>query len=172
MVEHLPLHIVDEAEIIDYITKGFSTRGKVIVDDILLPVCRLFKNNVWYINHFISICDSLSRGYISNKTYTDALEIMISIHEPRFTWTVNNLTTFQLSLLKAIIDGNKKFSSADIIKKYHLNSSANVKRLKDALMKKEIITFNDLDEPIILDPLFEHWIKEEFFGIKQTENNF
>ena len=52
-----------------------------------------------------------------------------------------------------------------MIKKYSLNSSANVRRLKDALMKKEILTFEGQDErPVILDPLFEYWLKNHYFN--------
>ena len=57
-----------------------------------------------------------------------------------------------------------KFSTTEVIDKYRLNSSANVKRLKDALMKKEVIMFNDKDEPVIQDPLFEYWLRKFYFG--------
>ena len=77
---------------------------------------------------------------------------------------MNDLTTFQVSLLKAIIDGYTKFSTAEVIRKYSLNSSANVRRLKDALMKKEILTFvGDDERPVIFDPLFEYWLKNTYF---------
>jgi hypothetical protein len=165
-VNKFPLHEIDQREIVDKIIKSFLSGGKVIDRDLLIGACTLFRNNIWYINHFASILDSLSKGYIMESTLLDALDELISIHEPRFTATVNSLTTFQISLLKAIVDGYTKFSSADVIKKYSLNSSANVKRLKDALMKKEIITFDEEDNPVILDPLFEYWVKKYFFGMK------
>ena len=76
------------------------------------------------------------------------------------------MTNFQVNLLRAITDGHTKFSSAEVIRKYGLNSSANVKRLKDALAKKEIITFNENDEPEFIDPLFEYWVKKYFFRQK------
>jgi hypothetical protein len=60
--------------------------------------------------------------------------------------------------MRAVLDGVVKFSASDVIEKYHLNSSANVRRVKDALKKKEILTFNEKDEPVILDPLFEYWL--------------
>ena len=47
--------------------------------------------------------------------------------------------------------------------KYGFNSSANVRRIKDALKKKEIITFDEKDEPVILDPLFEYWLTKYYF---------
>ena len=165
-VEHLSISQADEREIIEHIVKGFLSSGKVIEKELLLGMCKLFRNNLWYINHFISICDSRSKGYIIESILLDALDSMISIHEPRFAVMVNNLTTFQLGLLKAILDGYTKFSAADVIEKYSLNSSANVKRLKDALCKKEIVTFNDNDEPLILDPLFEYWVKKYFFQMQ------
>ena len=40
-----------------------------------------------------------------------------------------------------------------------------MKRLREALCKKEIITFDEKDEPVILDPLFEYWVRKEFFEI-------
>ena len=68
--------------------------------------------------------------------------------------------------MRAIIDGVVKFSASEVIDRYRLNSSANVRRVKDALRKKEVITFNDKDEPVILDPLFEYWITKYFFEIQ------
>jgi len=126
-------------------------------------VCRLFQDNIWYINHFSAICDSLTRGYILEQTLNDALSSLLAIHEPRFIATMNDLTTFQVSLLRAILDGHKRFSSAEVIREYGLNSSANVRRLKDALCKKEIVTFDEQDDPVILDPLFEYWVRKFYF---------
>ena len=109
----------------------------------------------------------MSKGYISENTMTEALNSMISIHEPRFMNMVNDLTDHQLSLMRAVLDGVVKFSSSDVIMKYRLNSSANVLRVKDALKKKEILTFNDKDEPVILDPLFEYWLGRHYFERQQ-----
>ena len=93
----------------------------------------------------------------------EALRTIISIHEPRFYAIVNDLTDHQLSLLLAVLDGVVRFSASDVIEKYRLNSSANVRRVKDALKKKEVITFNEKDEPVILDPLFEYWVSNNYF---------
>jgi len=166
MAEHVTLSRINEKEIMDHIIRGFLSNGKVIEKELLLGVCRLFDNNMWYINHFISTCDYLSKGYIVESTLMDALDILLSIHKPRFLSIVNDLTTFQLSLLKAILDGHGKFSTAEVISSYGLNSSANVKRLKDALLKKEIITFDDHGDPVIMDPLFKYWVAKYYFEKK------
>lgn len=166
MTEHLPLQPVDEKEIIEHIVKGFLTSGKVIERELAAGAVNLFRSNMWYLNHFISICDSLSKGYINEGVLMEALKIIISIHEPRFFSMTNSLTDHQMSLMKAILDGETRFSAADVIEKYALNSSANVRRVKDALKKKEIITFNEKDEPMILDPLFEYWLRKNYFEME------
>ena len=115
-------------------------------------------------NNFFFICDSLSKGYISELTFSDALSCMLSVHTPRFTRIMDNLTDYQERMLKAVLDGVIKFSTTEVLDSYRLNSSANVKRLKDALMKKEVIAFNDKDEPFLPDTLFEYWLRKYYFG--------
>lgn len=165
-VEHLTLPPIDAKEITDHVVKGFLASGKVFDRDLLMGVCKLFKNNIWYVSHFSAICDALAKGYIMEPILVDALDTMIAIHEPRFVAMMNDLTTFQVCLLRAILDGHTKFSSSEVIHRYNLNSSANVRRLKDALCKKEMITFDEDDNPVVLDPLFEYWVRKYFFEIK------
>ena len=165
-VNHLPLSPIDDKDAIEHIVRGFRSSGKVIERDLALGACKLFRSDMWYLNQFFSICDSMSKGFINEAILVDALNAMIAVHEPRFMVLVNDLTDHQLSLLKAVLDGVVKFSASDVIERYALNSSANVRRVKDALRKKEIITFNDKDEPVILDPLFEYWVSKYYFEMQ------
>ena len=57
----------------------------------------------------------------------------------------------------------KKLSSAEMVERYRLNSSANVARVKDALQKKEVITFDSEDNARIIDPLFAYWLRNYYF---------
>ncbi len=166
-VNHVELGPVDEKEIIEHIVKGFlNGMGKSFDRNLAMGACELFRSNLWYMNHLAAICDSLSKGFVTESMMTEALNSMISVHEPRFVSIVNDLTDHQLSLLRAVLDGVVKFSASDVIEKYRLNSSANVRRVKDALKKKEVLTFNEKDEPVILDPLFEYWVEHIYFGIR------
>ena len=67
-------------------------------------------------------------------------------------------------MIKAALEGVVKFTSADVLDKYKLNSSANVSRLKEALAKKEIMTFNEKLPATFLDPLFKLWFTNYFFA--------
>lgn len=165
-VEYLQLQKVDDTEITEHIVRGFMIGGKVVERELIMGACDLFRGQMWYLNHFTSICDNLTKGYINEGTLMQALKTLISIHEPRFISIIDDLTDHQLSLLRAVLDGVTKFSASDVIEKYGLNSSANVRRVKDALKKKEVITFNEKDEPVVLDPLFEYWVGKHYFGIR------
>ena len=167
-VNHVALSKVDNKEIIEYVIKGFlSGMGKSFDRNLAMGACELFKSNLWYINHLAAICDSLSKGFVTEMMMTDALNSMIAVHEIRFMSIVNDLTDHQLSLIRAVLEGVVKFSSSEVIEKYHLNSSANVRRVKDALKKKEVITFNEKDEPLVLDPLFEYWLRRTYFEMSE-----
>lgn len=166
LVEWLPLQKVDDSDIAEHIIRGFMIGGKVVERELVIGACELFRGQMWYLNHFTSICDNLTKGYINEGILLQALKMLISVHEPRFMSIVNDLTDHQLSLLRAVLDGESKFSSSEVIEKYGLNSSANVRRVKDALKKKEVLTFNEKDEPVILDPLFEYWVGKYYFDIR------
>lgn len=168
LVERVKLSPVDEIEMADHIYRGFTSAGKVVEKELLQGACRLFRGHLWYINHFASICDGMTRGYLMEPGLVDALASLISVHEPRFVDMMSGLTTHQVNLLKATVEGVTRFSSAEVIRQYSLNSSANVKRVKDALMKKEVLEFDEDDKPTIIDPLFEYWVKKYYFEMKEA----
>jgi len=164
VIEEFSIPAADESEIADFIVRGLLQGGKVIEKDAAMRVAHMFEGNLWYINHFVSICDSLTKGYITNAIMMDALNSLVAVHDVRFRMAMNNLTWHQISFLQAMIEGVTRFTAAEVIRKYSLNSSANVVRVKEALMKKELITFNDNDEASFLDPLFRYWLVNFYFA--------
>lgn len=166
LVNHVLLQDVEDREIIEHVVKGFAAGGKVIERELILGACKLFRSDLWRINHFFSICDSMSKGYINEAILMEALRALVAENEPHFKWIINDLTDHQLSLVKAALDGVVRFSASDVIERYSLNSSANVRRVKDALKKKEVLTFNEKDEPVFLDPLLEYWLKKYYFEMQ------
>ncbi len=160
-VVHLPLSRVTEQEVMEHIVSGFRPTGKVIEKDLIQKPYRVFRGNMWYLNTMAFLCNARAIGYINERIINDAIETVISMNVPRFRMIVDDLTVFQISFLKAVLRGETRFSAADVIAKYDLHSSANVKRVRDALMKKEILTFTAKDEPVVIDPLFEYWFRRE-----------
>ena len=76
---------------------------------------------------------------------------------------VEQLSELQLNFLHALANGiTTGFSRKDVIKKYRLESSANVQSIKKSLLKKDLI---DIDGQNISfnDSLFKLWLKRQKF---------
>lgn len=162
-VELFNMGPVESQDIVEYIRKGFQFQGKVIQTEFIESAIGILRGNMWYINHLFSIIDGVARGFVGKDAVNSGIDILVSVHKSRFYSQICSLTDFQLSLLKAVIDGETAFNSTAVISKYCLNSAANVKRVKEALMKKEILWFDDEDLPHVQDPLFEYWLRKEYF---------
>ena len=95
----------------------------------------------------------------------ESIEELLEQNKVFFQREVEGLTELQLNLLKAIANGvDTGFTKKEVIKKYRLESSANVQGIKKSLLKKDLI---DIDGSIITynDPLFKLWIKKNIPNI-------
>ena len=165
LVEIVTLSRVEEQALYDYVRKNLDVTGKVMERDDIYKIIRLLDGNVWYIKHYMAMCDSMTRGYVNAAVMDGALSALISSQLPYFQYIASTLTCFQLRFLKALIDNGPRcnFSSARVMKDYGLNSSANVVRVRDALLKKEIITQGGKGGWYFIDPLLRYWFEHYFF---------
>lgn len=161
--EHLKLVPIDENVFANFIEKCFLKAGKVINPEMALQIYRTVEGDPWYCQQLASICFDLTKGYMNDKIFDEALGRLINLHSFLFHSITFGLTRHQVRFLKAMLDGVTQLSSADILYKYNLNSSANVFRIKGALEKKEIISYNVFGEPFFLDPLLKLWMKHYYF---------
>ncbi len=162
--EHLELAPIDEKIFADYIVKGFQKGGKVIHPEQAASIYNLVEGDPWYTQHLASICFNLTKGFVNEGIIKQAAEQLINLHDFEFHSIVYSLSKYQVRMIKAALEGVVKFTSGDVLDKYRLNSSANVSRLKEALTKKEIITFNEKKPATFLDPLFKLWFTTYFFA--------
>lgn len=159
----IDLSPLQESVITDRIYRGFTKTGKVVEMQQVHRVFESVEGHPWYIWNIANICFNLTRGYLNSNVVDEALDALLSTHEIRFTEIIDSLSNYQLRLLRAVFDGETRLNSQDTIEKYRLNTSANVHRLKEALLKKEVITLNGNDVPQIIDPLFKLWLKTRYF---------
>ena len=155
---------IDEKIFVEYIMKGFQKAGKIIHPDQAASIYNLVEGDPWYTQHLASICFFLAKGYVNEGIIKQATQQLINLHDYEFHSIVYSLSKYQVRMIKAALEGVTRFTSADVLDKYKLNSSANVSRLKEALSKKEIITFSEKKSATFLDPLFKLWFVNYFFA--------
>jgi hypothetical protein len=109
---------------------------------------------------FVSL-SALAQKITVTEQLSYALEDLLDQNNILFQSETENLSAYQMNFLKAIVDGiHTKFSSKEVISKYNLGTSANIVRLKNALLQKELIETNG-KEIVLADPVFGVWFKKE-----------
>ena len=66
-----------------------------------------------------------------------------------------------MGFLMAVANGEKNLSSEVVLKKYRYSPSANVKNLKAALEKKDLIDISG-KKVEIQDPMLKIWLKKNY----------
>jgi uncharacterized protein len=74
-----------------------------------------------------------------------------------FQTITDSLSNTQVNFLKALICEEKQLSSAEVLLHYRLGTSANVIRIRNALVSKEIIEVQN-KEYVFLDPVYKFWL--------------
>lgn len=163
LTDVVELQPVPQKSVVDYITSAFLSLGRVIEREDAEELYNIAGGNLWYVKMMCSICYTFPIGFVNRNAVAQTRDALLQVVAPQFIRTMLELTPNQINFLRAICDGARRLSSSEILTKYHLNSSANVFRLKDAFRNKELVTFDRNDEPQILDPVFEYWLKNRYF---------
>ena len=138
---------------IEYICKRFENTGKHISPELAKEICRLVDNHSSYVQQLAWLLWIRTTDIATEEQLTHALEDLLDQNNILFQSETENLSAYQMNFLKAVIDGiHSKFSSKEIILKYNLGTSANIVRLKSALLQKELIE-TDGKEIILADPV-------------------
>lgn len=157
----LYLQIIDDRLLTDYMIKAFSKSGRVINKEFSEKICSYVKCHPFYVQQLAHLVWLNTKGFVNDLAYEAACEDLLNHNEHFFQKEVDGLTNPQISFLKAIIDGVDRFTSAEVLIGYKLNSSANVARVRGALEKKEILEFIK-NKPHFIDPVFQIWFTQRF----------
>ena len=150
-------------EWVPFICTKFRETGKNISPEQAAKICEATENLSSYVQHLAWVvwykCDKV----VTNKDITTAIDDLLEQNKVFFQREVEQLSEFQLNFLRALANGiTTGFSRKDIIKKYRLESSANVQSIKKSLLKKDLIDI-DGQEISFNDSLFKLWLKRQRF---------
>lgn len=155
------LQKIKQEKWVKFITENFQKTKKEISENQAKDIAELMKNHSWYVQQFSYYIWSETDQIVSDEIFQNALERLIQSNTPLFQQIVEELSTTQINLIKAIVKGEKQLSAKATLDKYQLGTSANVIRNKNILLQKDLIhKENGLYE--LLDPVFELWVKKTY----------
>lgn len=150
---------------VEYICRRFEATGKQISEELAEKICQRVDNHSSYVQQLAWLVWIHTDRIATEQDFEAAYQDIIDQNTPLFEKQTENLTTYQMNFLRAVIDGIKsEFTRQETLQKYELGSSANVSIVKRALVKKELIEIEKRNV-VIPDPIMLVWLKREI-GIK------
>ena len=144
-----------------FIEDGFRKTGKSISEEFSKKICVLTECHSWYLQQLSYFVWSDTDKMVTEEIMTRALRRVIDTNSPMFMSDVEKLTASQRDMLKAIIAGESRLSSASTRERFRLGNLTTITRNKKVLETKAFIDSNDgLFE--VSDPIFREWFKERY----------
>jgi len=146
----------------EFIKKRFEDTGKNITIEQAEYLAGLVDNHSYYVQQLAQQAWIRTQTDCSEAIIDDSLQSIKNQLSLLFVSLMEAMTGTQINFLKAVLDGETAFTSQENLKKYRLGSSANLKKIKNTLIAREIIDIT-IGKVVILDPIFELWLKEDIF---------
>ena len=155
-IKKIPAH-----EWVAFICSKFQETGKTITEQQARKICDATENLSTYVQQLSWVVWYKSGESVTNADIDDAIDDLLEQNKVFFQREVEQLTELQLNFLRAIANGvTSGFSRKENIKKYRLESSANIQAVKKALLKRDLIDV-DGDKITFNDSLFKLWLKRQ-----------
>lgn len=146
----------------EFIVKQFDNSGKSISNELAAQIAEYADRHSYYVQQLAQLCWFNTKKTANAEIVEDSFHTLILQLSLLFQTITDALSTTQINFLHAIVNEEEKLSSKDVINKYKLGTSANVTRMKNALIGKEVI--DQLDGNIyILDSIYRAWLKMLYF---------
>ena len=146
----------------EFIKKRFEDTGKKITVEQAEYLAQLVDNHSYYVQQLAQQSWLRTKTSCNKTIIEESLQSIKNQLSLLFVGQIETMTSTQINFLKAVLDEETAFASQENLQKYRLGSSANIKKIKNALISREIIDIS-AQRVDILDPIFKFWLEEEFF---------
>ena len=147
-----------------YVKDRFSETGKSISDSAAKHLAGLVECHSYYVQQLAQYAWLRTESVCSEEIVDAAFQGMLDSLNLQFVNLMDSLTEKQRSFLCAVSDGVRNLSSVETLTRYHLGTSGNIRILKGALKKRDLIEENG-NQIEIQDPVFNKWIRRVYMSL-------
>ncbi|PID90792.1 MAG: AAA family ATPase [Bacteroidetes bacterium] len=159
----LHLERIPAQDWVDYICLRFQKTGKSIPSALASRIAEVVDRHSSYVQQLAWLVWVQTQETATEEQFEAALQRLLEQNSPLFEKQTEGLSSYQLNFLKAVLDGHTEgLAKRELIEAYRLGSSANVSRVKGALLGKELID-QQSGAVFICDPLLRVWLRERLF---------
>ena len=155
------LEKIDEQEWVAFIVDRFAQTGKTISTTQALRIAQNVACHPYYVQQLAQLVWLRTDTCCEDTIIDAAFEALVGQLSLLFSNIIDTLTAKQISFLQAIAQGERNFSSREVLTKYQLGTSANIKNLRKAMQDKDLIDVmpNSIQ---LQDPLFAYWLTHKY----------
>lgn len=159
--ENIHLAKISISDWVLFITQQFERTGKAISVELAQKIASKVKCHSYYVQQLSHLVWQRTFKSVDENIFTLAINDLLAQNDMLYQRETERLSETQLNFMKALASGvSDGFSNKDFIQKYKLGSSANVNKIKKALVDKEFIEVTGKSASF-LDPAFELWFIRE-----------
>ncbi len=147
-----------------FIISRFKVTAKDIKPEAAEKIISLAECHPYYVQQLAQQAWLRTKRSCNTIIVAEAHEELVLQMSLLFQTITDSLSNTQVNFLQALICGETQLSSAEVLMKYRLGTSANIIRIKDALVSREIIEVQS-SEYVFLDPVYRFWLKKHYFRI-------
>jgi hypothetical protein len=164
--KNINLKKIDKAIYVEFIKFQFEKHKFKINDENIDLILELTDCHTYYTQRLCHDIFAFGEKKINNSLIIKTINNIVSDNESIYYQYRNLITTSQWNLLKSIAIEKKveQIYAQKFIYKYNLGTSANVKRIIEALMEKEMVYFNaSIENPFyeINDKFLMYWLQNK-----------
>ncbi|MBW6490610.1 MAG: ATP-binding protein [Lentimicrobium sp.] len=146
---------------VSFITNQFQHTGKSIDNSMAQKIASAVKCHSYYVQQLSHLVWQRTTNKANEDILIAALDDLLSQNAMLYQRDTEMLSETQLNFMKALASGiTRGFSSQKNLLKFKLGSSANVSKLRKALVEKELVETQGKDTEF-LDPAYELWFVRE-----------
>ena len=152
---------ISEEDWVKFLIGRFEDTGKHITEDTARHLAQRVECHPYYVQQLAQLSWLRAKRNCTTDIVDAAYDALVGQLSLLFANIIDTLTAKQISFLLAVSNGEKNFSSRDVLTKYQLGTSANIKNLRKAMQDKDLIDVMP-DAVTMQDPVFAYWLREKY----------
>ncbi len=157
--EIMYLDKIDEKHWIRFITESFERTKKSITPSLALQIAQSVKCHPYYVQQLSHLTWINTPKKATTDIIQQAVDDLLDQNAILYFKDTEDLSDTQLNFLKAIASEARALSSKETINRFQLGTSANVNKVKETLLNREIIDIQS-GKVEFIDPAYELWFRK------------
>lgn len=153
------LQPIPTEEWVPFIQSKFEKQGLYIDEPYVQQICSIVGNQSSYVQQLSWDVMLNTEKAVTNETIQAGVEDLLIQCTPLFMEQTGGLSSFQLNMLRAIVDGqHSQWTSQEVISKYNLGTKSNVTKMQKTLIERDFIVATE-EGLYLSDPVMGLWLQ-------------